>query len=191
MSTSLALAESTSARLVTVIDVLPLDTLADETRAADLLRVIATVIADAETERKARKAPHLAAGREVDELFKAPLEKLRALDGKLRGRLAEKAREREEARRAAVLAATTAPNAQEANAALAAVPEDVRHQGVSERHTWAVESVDLRAVPVEYLAIDMPRVRAEIAEATRAGRAPAVQGIVFRREASVVVRRIT
>lgn len=179
-----------------IVDVSALATPEDETRAGELLRAIHTVIAQAEDQRKAAKAPHLAAGRAVDDAFRAPVGRLERVRDLLRNRLAEAARGREAARVAALEAARLAATAGDHEAASAAIEtidiaglDRAPVAGISERWTWEVESVEIAAVPATFLAVRMDLVRAEISAANREGREPKVPGISFKKTATVVARR--
>jgi hypothetical protein len=192
MSTALAQAQAAAVRVSEIVGVLPLDTLEHEAQAAELLRALATVRARAEEARKIEKAPHLDAGRAVDDRYRDGLAELDRVAGLLKSRLAEKALAREaEARRLRAEAAAAA-SVEVANAALAQVQDAPSLAGVSARHSWELDAItDWRAVPVEYLSIDMVRVRAACTAASRAGAEPVIPGLRFKRAVVVSARRVS
>lgn len=181
-------------RIAQIIDVTTLETPEQERTAGDLLRLIKTIEADAEAERKTAKAPHLAASRAVDDAFRAPLAELARVEGLLRARLSEAIERREAERRAAqaaLVAAAKAGDAEGANrAALAVATAPAAPEGISERWTYEVASVDLGRVPPGYLMLDLPAVRAFVSAEVKAGREPAIPGLEFRRVAAVRVAKL-
>ena len=187
---------ATAAQIGAIVGIEPFATPEREATAAQLLRAIATLRGEAETERERAKAPHLRAGREVDDAFKGPRGELDRVAGLIKGRLAEAATARERERAAALVAvhdAVRAGDHVEANAALALASDPVfapvAGPGISERFSWEATAFEIGAMPREYLTVDMGKVRAEIAEANRLGRPPAVPGITFERKATIVARR--
>lgn len=185
-----------AATIATVVGLAPLTTPEVEAQAGELLRLIKTLEGEAEAERRLAKAPHLAAGRAVDDAFRVPLGELARVETLLRGRLAEAAEARDLARReaqAALLAAVREGDAERANAAAIAVDDPVFSPvaGISERWTYEVTGVTIREVPITYLALDMERVRAEIRAALAEGREPSIPGVRFERRAALTVRKIT
>lgn len=187
---------TTAAQVGAIVGVAPFDSPEREATAAQLLRAIQTLDREADDERTRAKAPHLSAGRAVDDAFKGPRGELERVAGLIRRRLAEAAQARERERAAAmarVAEAVKVGDATEANAALvhAADPvfAPVAGPGISERFTWEPTSFDVAAMSREYLAVDMGKVRAEIADANRLGRAPAIAGVTFERKATIVARR--
>lgn len=195
MTDTIARIRTNAAAMLRVVEVHALDTPEREAAASEMLRVIKTLHAEGDEARKAEKAPHLAAGREVDERYKPALRELERVEKMIKSRLAEVAKAREATRLAALETARLAAqagDAEAANDALADLGMDFdRPAGVSERWSWEVSGVDLRAVPVEYLMLDTARVRAEIAVATREGREPKIEGVTFERKATIVARRYT
>ena len=185
----LAHAESCVQKLDGVLDVLPLATQADEQQAARLLRAIETVIGRLEKARKEEKEPHLQAGRAVDDSFKTPSRALSDLSEKIRRRLADAAAARENERLSALQIASTADPVT-ANAALATIREQPSLTGVSERWNWTAVSFQLSAMPVEYLMVDMGKIRAHIADMTSQGKDPSLPGVTFERTVSHVVRKL-
>lgn len=182
-----------------VVGLAPLDSPERERAAADLLRAIQTLVAEAEAARKAEKAPALAMTRAVDAAFRAPVAELERVAGLIRDRLAQAAIARERAQAAALARVAPAVQAGDlagANAALALAGDPVFQPvagavaGVSERFSWEPESFDVRAMPLEFLTVDMGKVKAEIADAVRLGREPSIPGVTFRRTATIVARRL-
>lgn len=187
----------TAAAVAQIVEVHPLETPEHERQAGELLRVIKTIMAEGEAERKRLKEPHLKAGQAVDEAFRGPRKALERVETLIKRRLAEAAERRERARLEAVQAARAAVaegNAEAANEALASIDiaglDASPPAGISERWTYEPVQIDLRAVPVEFLTLDLPKVRAVVAEAVRLGKAPEIPGIVFERRASIVARRL-
>lgn len=186
---------STAEAIGSIVEVHPLDSAEDETKAAELLRAIKTLIGQGEATRKALKAPHLKAGRDVDEAFRKPKRALERVEGLIKRRLAEQAERREAERTRALEAAREAVKAQDhetANAELEKVDIaglDRTPEGISTRWTYEVESVTLSEVPAEYLILDMGKVRAEITAANREGREPKIPGVTFKKAASIAARR--
>lgn len=181
-----------------VIDVSFPETEAAERAAGALLREVETLRRAAEAERKAEKAPHLAAGRAVDAAFADVLDPLERVSGILRRRLSEVATRREDARRFAVQAVSAlalSGDAAGANEALALANDPVfapvvaSGSGVSEKISWEIESCDVEAMPREYLAPDMAKIRL-VASSAPAGVDPKIPGVVFRRVVTHVVRSV-
>lgn len=188
----LARARGLAAELSPIVEMLPLETPEQEQRAAKLLRAVETVDKDADAERVKAKAPHLKAGQAVDDEFRGPRAELQKVAKLIRKRMAERAVQREADRTAALEAVRVAP-VESANAILANDPvfapvESIA--GVSERWTWEATAFELRAMPVEFLAVDMVKVRAEIAAANREGRPPSIAGVTFERSVTHAVRRL-
>lgn len=174
---------------------LPLDTPEREAKAAELLRVLETVDREADEERKARKEPHLRAGQAVDQAYKAARAPLQDLIATIRRRLSEAAQARERRRVEALQAvqvAVQASNPEAANsAALAAREAEAAAPttpGVAERWTWELATCVIKAVPEEFLALDMVKVREAIRAADRAGAEPRIPGLTFTRVAQHTVR---
>lgn len=191
----LARVSARAAQIGAIVDVADLETPEADSRARELLRVIETEIGAAEDERKRIKAPHLKRGQEIDAAFKGPCAALGRVGDLLRRRLSEAAvkreRERTEALRLAAEAARAGDHV-EANAQIQIAnpaPAPVA-AGVSDRFTYEARSFDVRAMPVEYLTVDMPRVKAEIAAANREGREPKIPGVVFERVAAFRVSKL-
>lgn len=187
-------AEATAA----VVEVLPLTDREDEVKAGQLLRALATLRKEGEDVRKATKAPHKERCDEIDRAFRGPRREIERVEDMLRRRISEAMELREAARQKALAEAAEAAKARDhaaANTAMMKVEEvDVAGlDGISERWTWEVASVDLSKVPREYLTIqlDLQKVRAEISAANREGRPPQVEGVTFRQKAGIAVRRMT
>jgi hypothetical protein len=184
---------STADAIGAIVEVHPLQTPEDEAKASQLLRAIKTLHAEGEAARKALKAPHLKAGKDVDETFRAPRKALERVERLIKRRLAEAAEAREEKRLAAMAAVREAVKTGDhegANAALATVDPVFQPEGISERWTYEVESVNLREVPETYLALRQDLVRAEVKAANKEGREPKIPGVVFKRTASIVARKL-
>lgn len=176
-----------------IIEVHPLATPEDEVKAGSLLRIIKTLVGEAEAERKRLKAPHLKAGKEVDEIFREPRKELERVERLVKRRLAEAAQFREAVRTLAITDAREAALAgdpEAANAAILSIDVAPTTSGISERWTYEVESADLRKVPLEFLELDMGKVRAGIQRANKEGSPPKIAGVVFRKVASIVARRL-
>lgn len=180
-----------------IVEVHPLDTPEAETQAAGLLRAVKTIHAAGEKERKARKAPHLAAGREVDSIFSEPRKALERVERMIKKRLAEAAEGRERERESALALARTAAAAHDHEAASAALESidmsmDLAPtpEGISTRWTYEIESVQIEDVPRAFLSVNLEMVRAEIKTAASEGRPPSVDGIDFRKVAGIVARRL-
>ncbi len=167
-----------------------------EIQAGEILRVIETASRDLERERKAEKAPHLEAGREIDRRFAEVGDPLSRVAGVIRSRLAEAARAREEARRLAVETASRAALAgdlETANEAivLGADPvfAPVVAEGIAESYSWEAVAFDVATMPREYLVPDVAKIRATL-RATPAGVVPAIPGVTIERKITHVVRSI-
>ena len=196
---SLAILErvrATAEQIGAIVAVEPFDSPERERTAAQLLRAIATIRTEAETARETEKAPHLRAGRDVDDAFREPRANLDRVANLIKARLAEAATARERERTAAMARVSEAVAAGDhvgANDALATAADPVfapvQGPGISERFTWEPVSFELGAMPREFLTVDMGKVRAEIAEANRLGRPPAIPGVTFERKATIVARR--
>jgi hypothetical protein len=188
-------AREVAAALVDVVD-LRFDGAQAEIQAGEILRVIETASRDLERERKAEKAPHLEAGREIDRRFAEAGDPLARVAGVIRARLAEAARAREEARRLAVATASRAALAGDlatANEAivLAADPvfAPVVAEGLSEVYAWEAVAFDVATMPPEYLVPDMTKIRA-VLRATPAGVVPKISGVTIERKITHVVRSV-
>ena len=194
-STAIQRARLTASEIGAIQDV-RLDGPDAERLAGDLLRALETVSRDLDAARKAEKAPHLAAGREVDQRYSAASEPIDRVAAILRRRLSEAATLREQARRLAVETAAAAARAGDAAGANEAIVlandpvfAPVVAEGLAERVTWEIESVDVRALPPEYLLANASALLAH-ARALPAGVDPQIPGAVFRRVVTHVVRRL-
>lgn len=191
----LARCTATSEAIASIVDVLPLQTQEDRAFAGKLVRETARLLSEADTARKAEKAPHLQAGRDVDSAFKRATEALAKLDRVLRARI-QQALEDDRARE---LAATTAArvavltgDVQAASTALAQIPEEAPAlDGISARWAWTYEVQDLTKVPEAFTVRVMndAAVQGEIERAKAEGRVPHVPGLAFRQTAAVSVRK--
>lgn len=187
---------ATAAQIGAIVGVEPFATPEREATAAQLLRAISTLDQEADRERTSAKAPHLAAGRAVDDAFKGPRGELERVAGMIRARLAEAATARERERVAALAKVTAAVKVGDHTAANAALVEaadpvfaPVQGPGISERFSWEPTGFTIADMPREFLTVDMGKIRAEIAEANRLGRPPAIPGVTFERRATIVARR--
>lgn len=172
----------TAREVAKVVDVMPLESPQEAEQAALMLRTLHTIRAEAEAARKAEKAPHLAAGREVDERFKPGLNELDRVMRLIKERLAERSLRMEAAKQEALLE----KDASKANAALANVEE----APTEERWTWEVESFDLTKVPVEYLLLNEAAVRSLIKGCDKLAKEPTLEGVKFKRKVVVVARKL-
>lgn len=195
---SLALIKRVSdhaAQIGQVVDVCPLETPEADAKARALLRLIETLDGQADAERKALKAPHLERGREIDDAFKPARTSLERVGSILRRRLGEAAVRREADRTAALELAARAARVGDTETANAAIQvADPVHApaaaGVSDRMTWEATGFDPKSMPVEFLTVDMVRIREHIREADRNGRPPGIPGVTFSRAATFSVRKI-
>jgi hypothetical protein len=182
-----------AAKVADVADVIDLEDPDQARRAALLLQACETKIREAEKARKADKAPHLAAGKQVDAEFAGPVGEIERVAGLLRRRIAERATrvrlEQERAVREARDAALRG-DAVAANAALAVAPDTTTLAGVAETWGWEAVGFELGRIPVEFLAVDMTKVKAYAAECARTGAEPSVPGITFERKTSLRVRSL-
>ena len=166
-----------------VIAVGPLQSAQDASQAAEVLRTLHAIRAEAEDARKAAKRPHLDAGRAVDAAYKPALKELDRVMALIKGRLSERALAADEARARALV-----EEPETANAILADLGDE-SHKGISERWSWEVEAVDLSQVPVEFLMLDEKKVKAAIKAADKEARRPRVPGVTFKRRVQIVARR--
>lgn len=203
---------------VVAIDVLPLETPADEEAAAKFARAIRDALREAESERKALVEPLKKRAAEIDAVFRAPRTRLEELDRKLRARIAEAetkrrraAREAEERAAAALReaekaleVATVAPRASRRTDAVAKAREaldaragalaearaakETAPAGVHVRETLDFEIDDLALVPRRFLALDEKAVRAALREAEKSGREIEIPGLRIVRRATTVIR---
>lgn len=203
---------------VLAIEVLPLETPADEEAAAKFARAIRDALREAESERKALVEPLKKRAAEIDAVFRAPRTRLEELDRKLRTRIAEAetkrrraAREAEERAAAALreaekalevaavaptrLAETDAvAKAREALDARAGALAEARAAretaptGVHVRETLDFEVADLALVPRQFLALDERAVRAALRDAEKSGREIEIPGLRIVRKATTVIR---
>jgi len=190
-------ASTTAEALREIVDVLPLETRDQEEQAAELAREVQRIVGELEAARKAIVAPVTKKVNAVNAAFRGPRKALEALRDKIKGRLAEAAMARSrallEAQRKAEEAAQKR-DFQEANAHLVRV-QDIPERapdGVAIRWTWEPAEVDLRKVPIEFLSLDLQRVRAEVrAQLARGADEPKINGIRFEKVASATVRKAT
>ena len=174
------------------VEVMPLETLEQESEALSICQEIKQTIRASEEERKALVGPIKSKLREVDREYREARAPLERLEAQIKARVAEavEAREKAKAEALAAKAAATAKAVasqgeervqalQEANSAALAIPDPVKHQGVATRWVWEIVSVDLRAIPEKYLQIDRRAVLAD---------APNVPGVQFKKSVQVAVR---
>lgn len=192
----LARVKATAIEVSKIVEILPLDTDERRAQAGQLLRALETLKAEAEAERKRIKAPHLKASREVDDAFRPARLEIERVAKAIRDRLSEAARLQEEKRLAALAEVKAAAEANDLDAAQTALVSmdiaslDLMPAGVSTRFTWVIDSWDVDQVPKEYLTIDRGAVEREIRDANREGREPVIAGVVFRKDARTIVRKL-
>lgn len=179
---------ATAGKLRSVIEVLPLDTPEAEQHAAEFVRAIEGLIRESEKARKEIVAPIKEKTKAVDAAFRGPRTELKALGDRIRYRLQEVAEVRERARRAALEAARAAETAAQANAALATVQEAPPTPGVSMRWSWEVVAIQPEAVPLDFMIVDMGKLKALCKNADKGGAEPRVPGVTFELKAHSVVR---
>jgi hypothetical protein len=173
---------ATAAGAERIVAVGPLASQEEADHASRVLRALHAVKKDGDAARKAEKAPHLKAGRDVDARYQPAIKELDRVIKLIKAAIADRALALEEARTRALVA----PPA-EANALLATLPQ-TELSGVSERWSWEVESAVLSEVPDRFLQLDAKEVAAEIKQATKEARQPRIPGIRFRRKVTVVAR---
>ena len=181
-----------AATLATLRDV-EITSPATETQVREVLARVDRVMKEIEKQRKAEKDPILKAGKELDREYAEALSPIEIASGILRARLGAWLRHLEEKRQEALRLASEASQAldhETANAAIvevaAAAPAVVA--GQYDRHTWSIESIDETILAREYMSPDPVKIRAAIKEADSHGIAPAIVGVVFRREIKTTVR---
>lgn len=175
--------------------VLELDTLEDETTAVEVLREVRRVKDQAEDARKALVGPAKGVLAQVDKVFRVHRKILEDVESQVRAKMAqaaERKRAHQEALQRQAIEAAKANDLETANAALAAAgaAEEASPAGTSYRWDWAVASIRVGEVPREYLMVDMTKVRAEIRQATEAGREPQIPGVEFSKTATPIVRSL-
>ena len=200
------------------IEVLPLETSADQAAAATLAREIRKAKQRADDAKRALLAPFDAVISEVTAVFKAARVEIDRLDARLRSRLAEAdaerrrreaeaareaaraAREAEEALQAAALASSSAAVAEaesKARVALDGVRESLAvtkavaaeaPKGVHVRVSWEYEVEALDLVPRHLLTVDPKAIKAFL-QATKGSEVPpAVPGIRWVKRETTVIR---
>lgn len=172
---------ATSTATARIVGVNPLETIEQVNQATALLQALHNVRQEGDEARKEEKAPHLRAGRAVDDRYRPALKEIDRVIGLIKDRLAERAL-RIEAERARALSAPV----EEANAALAVLPEQAVPAGVQDRWSWEVDSVDLSKVPLEFLTLDQAKVKAYLKGRVEE---PSIAGLTFRRAVNIITRR--
>jgi len=161
----------------------------------ELMQTIASLNSKLDSERKSEKEPYLRGGKAIDSDYGAVRDRLDNVSGTLRARLSAyllglEAVRVEHLRLAAN--ATAALDHAGANAAIVAVeaaqPTGLV-KGVTDRYTYSIEGYsDLAAIPLAFMAPDVVKINMVIRDAMRAGIAPVIPGVVFRREIKQTVR---
>jgi len=173
-----------------VVEVCPLDSPEEESKAAKLLTVIKGMIKGIETERKALVAPYDGVVREVNAKYRAPRQELERVEALLKRRLGEAQAAREAAQRAALSETTAAVQEGDTEAAQAALArareaaEGGQHEGISYRDDWEILVGDIRQVPDYYLVVDMAKVKADL----RSGAMVQIPGLVITKTKIVIAR---
>lgn len=180
--------------IATVVAVEPFQGPAQVERANLLLRTVDTLGDDLIAAYDAEKRPHLGATQAIDREFKGPKAEVKRVSVILRRAIEAYRLEQDRARERALLEIQSAAARQDpiaANAAVLSIPVAPALEGTGERWTYEIEAItDFRQVPIEYLQVDMVRVRAEISAANKAGRLPAIPGIKFRKALGLSVGRL-
>jgi len=163
----------------------------DSTFAADMIREVKAKHRELDERRKEVTGPLNATVKTINGWFKPALDALESAERKLKGKVAEFVQERERQTRAALAAAAAAATAQEATAALVAAPQAAAlPSGMSMRMVWKYRFTDLERVPRHLCKPDPERIEAELRGAlANEGAPPAIDGVEFYQEASMVVRR--
>lgn len=172
----------------------PVNTPQDEESAAELLIAVKSKWRDIDAQRKTITGPLHQAKKAVDALFKPALGFYSDAERILKGKLAEASNRREEAKRAAMMAAQASAAAQDANAThghLAAARAAEAQQapaGISFRESWDFEVEDPTAVPLAFKSVDAGKVNAFLDQYKHSETVPAVPGLRFFKRKSVVAR---
>lgn len=173
-----------------VVEVCPLDSPEEESKAAKLLTLIQTMIKGVEAERKALIAPYDGVVREVNALYRAPRSELERVRDLLKKRLGEAQAAREAAQRAALAATTAAVHGGDTEAATAALArareaaEGGQHAGISYRDDWEIVCTDRSKIPWQYMVLDTVAVR----DALKADPDLQIPGVIIKRVKKVVAR---
>ena len=175
-----------------VMSIAPLATPAQETQAAAVLQVIAAIpkTKAMEARRKAIVAPFKSQASAVDKAFREPRRELERVDKMIRGRLAEAQTTRLAARSEALAQVTAEAQkgdhaAAQAALATAQATEAPAPPGVTYRYRWECKVTDPKAIPREFLCLDVAKIKAHM---SGSGQPTPVAGLEFRSVPTVVAR---
>ncbi len=173
-----------------VMSIAPLATPEQETQAAAVLQVIAGIRKAMEARRKAIVAPFKSQASAVDKAFREPRRELERVDKMIRGRLAEAQTTRLAARSEALAQVTAEAQkgdhaAAQAALATAQATEAPAPPGVTYRYRWECKVTDPKAIPREFLCLDVAKIKAHM---SGSGQPTPVAGLEFRSVPTVVAR---
>lgn len=189
----LASAKQAVPSLLAFIDALPVS-VASETKLAESLSATRKLIADLEAQRFAITKPMLEAKRQTDALFSPTTKAFSTLETRIRERLAEMARARILAERAALEAAQTALATGDAAAldeAVGSLPGPVELPGATSKAVWVVAEVDLGLLPEAFKIVSLNREAVDrvLRDHGDADRAPVVPGIRFELDVKIRAKK--
>lgn len=173
------------------LQLLPCETPEQEQCFADFLTMVRGIIDALEADRKSRTDPLHKEKTRIDQLYKPARDPWEKAEKLIRSRLQSAAQRRlDTEREARKLAADAAKQGDvtTAVAALATVPERPLVSGVAHTEEWDAETIDLSAVPHEFLMVDAAKVAAYCKQHQHSPTIPAVPGLRFFRKAKVRAR---
>jgi hypothetical protein len=189
----LASAKQAVPSLLAFIDALPAS-VESERKLGESLAATRKLIADLEAQRTAITKPMLEAKRQTDALFSPTTKAFSSLETRIRERLAEMARARILAERAALEAAKTALAAGDEAAldeAVGSLQGAVELSGAAAKAVWVVAEVDVGLLPDAYKIVSLNREAVDrvLRDHGDSDRAPVVPGVRFELDVKVRAKR--
>lgn len=189
----LASAKKAVPSLIAFVDALPISA-ASEKKLAESLSATRKLIADLEAQRTGITKPLLEAKRQTDALFSPTTKAFSSLEARIRERLAEMARARILAERAALEAAQAALAAGDEAAldeAVGSLPGPVELSGAAAKAVWVVAEVDLSLLPEAFKVVSLNREAVDrvLRDHGDSDRPPVVPGIRFELDVKVRAKR--
>ena len=192
-TTALATLEPQIPQLTGFVEVLPLVTATDIETATNFLRQVKTLEKELDAERKALVEPLKAESSAIDARYREPRRALERIESMLKKRIGEVHAAADQARAAALTAASEAAQSGDQAAAVLAIAQasaaPPETPGVSVRYKWVALVADVTKIPRDYMMVDGGKLAAvSKAHGTGPTAPAAIAGVEWTREPIVSAR---
>jgi hypothetical protein len=163
----------------------------DEDGWAQLLKHCQAALRDLDAERKELVSPATRDIARVNEIYReatAPIDDLKVLCKVRLGALADAKRLQGQQALAMASVAAQVGDTQGVYAALSAVPDQRATAGTRTSWEWYADSVDLNALPKEWLVLNETMLKYYLKEHAKSETIPPISGLVFKRRAKVCAK---